>query len=79
MVIVVSEWLPLSKGVQQGSISRPSIFNIFINEFCWLFEELLANYADNSNLSVILDEVQEVKAVLEKETVKQLNGLKKIT
>ncbi len=48
------EWLPLSKGVPQGSISGPSIFNFFfINDFCWLFEELLAKYADDSNLSVI--------------------------
>ncbi len=33
---------------------------------------LLANYADDSNLSVIRDEVHEVKAVLENETVKAL-------
>ncbi len=59
-----SAWLPLSKGVPQGSISGPSIFDFFINDFCWLFEELLANYADDSNLSVIRDKVQEVKAVL---------------
>ncbi len=67
-----SEWLPLSKGVPQGSKSRPSIFNFFINKFGWLFEELLATYADDSNLSVIRDEVQELKAVLENETVKAL-------
>ncbi len=67
-----SEWLPLSKCVPQCSISGPSIFNFFINDFCWLFEELLANYADDSNLSVIRDEVQEVKAVLENETLKAL-------
>ncbi len=67
-----SEWLPLSKGVPQGSISGPSIFNFFINDFCWRFEELLSNYADDSNLCVIRDEVQEVKAVLENETVKAL-------
>ncbi len=36
------------------------------------FEELLANYADDSNLSVIRDEVQEAKAVLENVTVKAL-------
>ncbi len=53
-----SKRLSLSKGVPQGSISRPSIFNFFINDFCWLFEELLANYADDSNLSVIRDEVR---------------------
>ncbi len=67
-----SEWLPVIKGVPQGSISGPSIFNFFINDFCWLFEELLANYADDNNLSVIQDEVQEVNALLENETVKAL-------
>ncbi len=50
-----SEWLTLSKGVPQGSISGPSIyFLFFINDFCWLFEEeLLANFANDSNLSVL--------------------------
>ncbi len=68
-----SEWLLLSKGVPQSSISGPSIFNVFINDFCWLFEEeLLENYADDSNLSIIRDEVQKVKAVLEYETVKAI-------
>ncbi len=52
-----SEWLPLGKDVPQGSKSRPSIFNFFINDFCWLFEELIANYAHDSNLSVIQDEI----------------------
>ncbi len=45
-----SEWLLLSKGVPQGSISGPSIFTLSINDFCRIFEELLANYADDSNL-----------------------------
>ncbi len=35
-------------------------------------EKLPANYADDSNLSVIRDEVQEVKTILETETVKVL-------
>ncbi len=67
-----SEWMPLRKGVPQGSISRPSIVNFFINHFCLLFEELLAHYTNDSHLIVIQDEVQEVKAMLENETVKPL-------
>ncbi len=43
-----------------------------MNDFCWHFEELLANYADGSNLSIIRDEVREVNAVLENETVLKL-------
>ncbi len=43
-----------------------------MNDFCRLFDELLANYVDDSNLSVIRDEVQEVKGVLENEIVKAL-------
>ncbi len=49
-----NEWLNLSKGVPQGSISGPIVFNLFVNDFCWLFiEELLANYADDNSLCVI--------------------------
>ncbi len=51
-------------------------FNFFINDFFYLFEEeLLEYYADDSNVSIIGDEVKEVKAVLENETVKALTWL----
>ena len=44
-----SEWISLSKGVPQGSILGPLLFNIFINGF--MDECTLYNYADDNSLS----------------------------
>ncbi len=68
-----SEWLNLSKGVPQGFISGPTVFNFFVNDFCWLFiEELLANYADDNILCVIREQLLDVKYALEAETEKAI-------
>ncbi len=68
-----SEWLNLSKGVPQGSISGPTVFNFFVNDFYWLFiEELLANYAGDNSLCVIREQLLDVKYALEAETEKAI-------
>ncbi len=49
-----------------GVISGPTVFNFFVNDFCWLFiEELLANYADDNSLCVIREQLLHVKYALE--------------
>ncbi len=56
-----SDWLDLLKGVPQGSIIGPKIFNFFMNDFCWLLSEaLLGNYADDSTLTAICESMDEV-------------------
>ena len=47
-----SKWIPLSKGVPQGSILGPSLFNVFINDMRMFIKECtLYNYADDNSLS----------------------------
>ena len=50
----ISNWESLFKGVSQGSILGPLIFNIFINDIFYIIKkETLYNYADDNTLSII--------------------------
>jgi len=49
---VHSSWTETIKGVSQGSILGPLIFNIFINDIFYFIEKSrLNNYADDNTLS----------------------------
>ena len=48
-----SAWLDIQKGVPQGSILGPLIFNVFINDFFYVIDGCnIYNYADDNTLSV---------------------------
>ena len=47
-----SDWLPLTKGVPQGSILGPLLFSIFMNDMFYFIERCaLYNYADDNSLA----------------------------
>lgn len=48
-----SEWLNLTKGVPQGSILGPILFNIFVNDLFAVIKTSLYNYADDNTISSI--------------------------
>ncbi len=55
------------------TISGPTDFNFFVNDFCSLFiEQLFANYADDNSLCVIREQLLDVKYALEAEREKSI-------
>lgn len=63
---VRSKWLTIKRGVPQGSLTGPLLFNIFLNDLLLNMGECsIYNYADDNTLSYHHSNVNHVKNVLE--------------
>ena len=72
-----SSWRDLKKGVQQGSILGPLLFNIFINDiFYFVDKSKLANFADDTTVYTTADNILNLLTILKDETSIILNWFK---
>ena len=64
-----SEWADINRGVSQGSVLGPLLFNIFINDLFYVpMKSHITNYADDSSLSNSHKHVSELTVTLQKDT-----------
>ena len=77
-----SNWSLIKKGVPQGSVLGPILFNIFINDIFMFVEKCnIYNYADDNLLSCTSNSLESLKLYLEKDVKNLLawfecNGMK---
>ena len=62
-----SEWLEVERGIPQGSLTGPVLFNIFLNDLVIMLKDKcqIYNYADDNSLAYSHNDLSVVKSKLE--------------
>ena len=71
---ILSSWSVIKKGVPQGSILGPLLFNVFINDIFYFLEHgTLYNYADDNTVSFSTPDLDRLIQILQSESQILLN------